>query len=140
MSSLSGTRTEDNLKRALAAESAAATRYFHFAQEAEIEGRPEAASLFRSLAERERGRAVGLLELLVDAGDPTTGLPMASTDEQLRSAIAAEEAEAAGMYPEMVAIARDEGLGEVADWLASLAEAAQGNAERLRELLDGEGQ
>lgn len=139
MSPLSGSRTEDNLKRALAAESVAATRYFHFAQEAEVEGRPEAAALFRSLAERERGRAVGLLELLVDAGDPSTGLPMDSTDEQLRSAIAAEEADAAGMYPDMVATARDEGLNEVADWLGQLAEAASDNAERLRPLLDGDG-
>ncbi len=139
MSSLSGTRTEDNLKRALAAESEAATRYLHFAQEAEVDGRPEAASLFRSLAERERGHALGLLELLADDGDPTTGMPVASTDEQLRSAIAAEEAEASGMYPEMVTTAREEGLNEVADWLQRLAEAEGGNAERLRAVLDGEG-
>ena len=54
--SLQGTKTHDNLKEAFAGESQANRRYLWFAQKADIEGYPDAAMLFRSVAEGETVR------------------------------------------------------------------------------------
>ena len=48
---LSGSKTHDNLKEAFAGESQANRRYLYFAQKADVEGYPDVASLFRSVAE-----------------------------------------------------------------------------------------
>ena len=53
MAKLNGTKTHENLKEAFAGESQANRRYLWFAQKADIEGYPDAAALFRSVAEGE---------------------------------------------------------------------------------------
>lgn len=53
MTALKGTKTHENLKEAFAGESQANRRYLWFAQKADIEGYPDAAALFRSVAEGE---------------------------------------------------------------------------------------
>ena len=53
MADLNGTKTHENLKEAFAGESQANRRYLWFAQKADIEGCPDAAALFRSVAEGE---------------------------------------------------------------------------------------
>ena len=55
MAELKGSRTEENLKAAFAAESQANRRYLYFAQKAVIEGYPDVSALFRSVAEGETG-------------------------------------------------------------------------------------
>ena len=60
--SLKGTKTHENLKHAFAGESQANRRYLWFAQKADVEGYPDAAALFRSVAEGETGHAHGHLE------------------------------------------------------------------------------
>ena len=92
MSDLPGTATHDNLQAAFARESQANRRYLWFAQQADIEGHPDVAALFRSIAEGETGHAHGLLEFLAAAGDPTEHpcpprvLPSASTGCAVTSA------------------------------------------------------
>ena len=51
MVELNGTKTHENLKGAFAGESQADRRYLWFAQKADIEGYPDSAALFRSVAE-----------------------------------------------------------------------------------------
>ncbi|NDF84216.1 MAG: hypothetical protein EB144_03980 [Actinobacteria bacterium] len=51
MAKLNGTKTHENLKHAFAGESQANRRYLWFAQKADVEGYPDAAALFRSVAE-----------------------------------------------------------------------------------------
>jgi len=126
MPALRHTRTYDNLTEAFARESQAGHRYLYFAQKADIEGHPELAALFRSVADGEAGHAFGHLDFLAEAGD-TTGESVAN----LRSAIAAENYESTELYPGFADIAREEGRNDIAEWFDSLAEAERNHAERL---------
>lgn len=137
MPELRGSRTEMNLREAFARESQASRRYLYFAQKADVEGLPEIAALLRSVAESETGHAFGHLDFLAEMDDPITGEPTDSTADNLRSAVADERGEAAEMYPDFVQVAREEGFGEIAEWMETLARAEAGHADRLAEGLDG---
>ena len=50
MSTLKGSKTENNLKEAFSQESQANRRYLYFANKADIEGQQDVAALFRSTA------------------------------------------------------------------------------------------
>lgn len=134
--SLKDTKTEQNLKTAFSAESQANRRYLYFAQKADIEGLSDISALFRSTAEGETGHAHGHLEYLEASGDPVTGLPIGSTAENLKSAIAGETYEYTDMYPGMARDARDEGFDEIADWMETLAKAERSHANRFQRALD----
>jgi rubrerythrin len=136
MSVLKGSRTEENLKTAFARESQANRRYLYFAQKADIEGLNDVSAAFRSTAEGETGHAHGHLEYLEDVGDPTTGMPIGSTKENLRAAIAGETHEYMDMYPGMARTAREEGFEEIAEWFETLAKAEKSHAGRFQKALD----
>jgi rubrerythrin len=129
---LRDSRTEAGLRTAFAREAAANRRLLHFARRADIEGWSEAAAMLRGLAEGSTGHALGLLELLEETGDPVSGAPMGSTDENLRNALGTETYEHAEMFPRYARIAREEGLAEVAGWFDLLAAAEGGHARALR--------
>jgi rubrerythrin len=133
MRDLRGTKTEQNLKAAFAAESQANRRYLYFAQKADVEGYPNVAALFRSVAEGETGHAFGHFDFLADIGDPITGQPIGPTEDNLRSAIAGETYEYTELYPGFARIAREEGLDEVAEWMETLARAEKSHAARFGE-------
>ncbi len=135
MSKLNGTKTHDNLKAAFAGESQANRRYLYFAKIADVEGYPEVAGNFRETAEGETGHAHGHLDYLKPVGDPATGLPMGSTEANLRAAIAGETHEYTDMYPGMAKTARDEGFTEIADWFETLAKAEKSHAGRFHKML-----
>ena len=134
--SLKGSQTEQNLKDAFAGESQANRRYLYFANKADIEGQNDVASVFRSTAEGETGHAHGHLEYLEECGDPATGMPFGSTDDNLRTAIAGETHEYTDMYPGMAKAAREEGHDEFADWFETLAKAERSHANRFQKALD----
>ena len=77
MADLNGSKTHENLKEAFAGESQANRRYLYFAQKADVEGYPDVAALFRSVAEGETGHAFGHFDFLAEVGDPVTGVPSA---------------------------------------------------------------
>ena len=135
--SLKGTRTEENLKAAFAGESQANRRYLYFAQKADVEGFNDVSAVFRSTAEGETGHAHGHLEYLEEVGDPATGEPIGSTENNLKAAIAGETYEYTDMYPGMAKTARDESLDEIADWFETLAKAERSHANRFQKALDG---
>ena len=136
MAELDGTRTYDNLKEAFAVESQANRRYLWFAQKADIEGYPESAALFRSVAEGQTGHAHGHLEYLADVGDPASGEPIGDTDDNFRASIATETYEYTHMYPGFAATARDEGFNGIADWFETVARAEKSHADRLNRGLE----
>jgi rubrerythrin len=136
MSTLKGSRTEDNLKAAFAGESQANRRYLYFASKADVEGQNDVAALFRSTAEGETGHAHGHLEYLEAVGDPATGLPMGNSRLNLQSAIAGETHEYTDMYPGMAKAAREEGFDEIADWFETLAKAERSHANRYVKALE----
>ena len=131
MTNLKGTKTHQNLKDAFAGESQANRRYLYFAKQADIEGYPDIAGLFRDTAEGETGHAHGHLEYLKAVGDPATDLPIGDTATNLKSAVAGETHEYTDMYPGMAKAARSEGFNEIADWFETLAKAEKSHAGKF---------
>jgi rubrerythrin len=93
-------QTEKNLMEAFAGESQANRKYLAFAKQAEKEGYPRAARLFRAAAEAETVHAHTHLKTLGG---------VRSTAENLEEAIAGETHEFSSMYPEMIKTAEAEG-------------------------------
>jgi rubrerythrin len=136
MAQLKGSQTEANLKEAFAGESQANRRYLYFAQKADVEGYPDVAALFRSVAEGETGHAFGHFDFLAEVGDPVTGVAVGSTVDNLKSAIEGETYEFTEMYPGFAKTARDEGFEQVAEWLEMLARAEKSHAGRFTQGLE----
>jgi rubrerythrin len=136
MKPLKGTKTHDNLKAAFAGESQANRRYLYFANKADVEGQNDVSAIFRSTAEGETGHAHGHLDYLAAVGDPATDLPIGSSRENLKAAIAGETHEYTDMYPGMAKAARGEGFDEIADWFETLAKAERSHANRFQKALD----
>ena len=133
MQSIQGSQTLENLLEAFSRESQANRRYMWFAQKADIEGYPEAAALFRSVAEGETGHAHELLEYIAEVGDPASGEPIGETEANLKASVASETYEHTQLYPGFAKTARDEGFDEIADWFESLARAEKSHALRFGE-------
>ena len=136
MPNLAGTKTHQNLKDAFAGESQANRRYLYFAAKADVEGQNDVAAVFRSTAEGETGHAHGHLEYMEAVGDPATGLPIGSSSDNLKAAIAGETHEYTDMYPGMAKDARSEGFDEIADWFETLAKAERSHANRFTKALE----
>ncbi len=95
-----GTKTEQNLMDAFAGESQANRKYLAYAKQAEKEGHPQVAKLFRAAAEAETVHAHAHLRALGK---------VKSTAENLKDAIAGETHEFKEMYPPMINAAKEEG-------------------------------
>jgi rubrerythrin len=133
---LKETKTWENLKYAFAGESQANRRYEYFAKQADVEGYPDVAGLFRDTASGETGHAHGHLDYLKSVGDPATGLPIGNTEKNLASAVHGETEEYQSMYPGFAKVARDEGLDDIAEWFETLAKAEKSHAGRFSKALD----
>ena len=92
--------TMENLKTAFAGESQANRKYLAFAQQAEKDGLPNVARLFRATAEAETIHAHGHLKAMGG---------VKSTAENLQAAIGGETYEFSQMYPPMLEQAEKEG-------------------------------
>ena len=136
MAELKGSKTAQNLRDAFAGESQANRRYLYFAQKADVEGYNDVSAIFRSTAEGETGHAHGHLDYLSAVGDPATDLPIGTSRENLKAAIAGETHEYTDMYPGMAKTARSEGFDEIADWFETLAKAEKSHAGRFQRALD----
>jgi len=104
-----------------------------FAQKADVEGYPDAAALFRSVAEGETGHAHGHLDYLAEVGDPASGEPIGETSENFKASVAGETYEYTQMYPGFAKTAREEGFTEISDWFETLARAEKSHAGRFAE-------
>jgi len=100
MAELKGNKTEKDLWEAFAGESQANRRYLAFAKQADKEGFPQAAKLFRAVAEAETVHAHAHLRALGG---------IKSTADNLKEAISGEDYEFKSMYPAMIEDARQEG-------------------------------
>jgi rubrerythrin len=134
--SLNGTKSHDNLKNAFAGESQANRRYLYFARVADIEGYPDVGGLFRDTSEAETGHAFGHLDFLKEVGDPCTGVPIGTTEKNLKSAVEGETYEYTEMYPGFAKTARAEGFAELAEWFETLAKAEKSHARRFSKGID----
>ncbi len=86
-------KNTENLGKAFAGESKANRKYLAFARQAEKEGRPRAAALFRAAAEAETIHALNHLDVMGQ---------VKSTRENLEAAIKGEEYEFTQMYPAFI--------------------------------------
>jgi len=93
-------QTQENLKAAFSGESQANRKYLAFAKQAEKDGYPQIAKLFRAVAEAETVHAHSHLKTLGE---------VKSTAENLEAAISGETHEFNTMYPSMIETAREEG-------------------------------
>ena len=91
--------TKDNLKAALAGESQAHIKYLAFSAQAEKEGKPNIARLFKAIAYAEQVHAINHLRELGGVG---------STAENLGAAIAGESFEVDEMYAAYLAVAEEQ--------------------------------
>ena len=94
------TTTLDNLAEAFGGESQAHQKYRAFARQADQDGLPNVARLFRTAAEAERIHAEGHLRAMEGVG---------STAQNLQAAIAGETHEFTAMYPPMLRQAEQDG-------------------------------
>ena len=134
MADVKGTQSEKDLLTAFAGESQANRKYLAFAKQADKEGYPQVAKLFRAAAEAETVHAHNHLRTL--AG-------VKGTADNLKEAISGETHEFKEMYPEMIKHAQEEKLkaaeltfnfaNEVEKVHAALYQHALDNLENLKE-------
>lgn len=134
------------LAKAFIGESMARNRYTMYSKVAKKEGFEQIAEIFLITADNEREHASWLFKLInelkakgekfdnldVEASVPTT---YGTTAENLKAAIAGENYEHVTMYPEFAAIAKKEGLDEIANRLLATAKAEEHHEERYLKLL-----
>lgn len=123
---LKGSKTERNLKAALAGEAEARSRYTFFASVAKKEGFEQIAAVFLETAENERehaklwARALGLI------GD---------TAANLEAAAQGEHYEWTSMYRDFAREAREEGFDEIGRLFEEVARVEEAHEQRYRQLL-----
>ncbi len=119
-------KTDVNLMAAFAGESQANRKYLAFAGQAEKEGYPRTAGLFRAAAEAEAIHAHGHLHASGGIRD---------TRENLKNAIAGETHEYKTMYPEMINTSESEGNSSAAQAFTLANEAEKIHADLFRKAL-----
>ena len=92
-------KTDQNLQEAFAGESQANRKYLAFAKQADKEGYPQAAKLFRAAAEAETVHAHAHLKAMGG---------ISNTIQNLKEAVSGETHEFKEMYPVMIEAARKE--------------------------------
>ncbi len=142
---LQNTKTQVNLMRAFAGESLARNRYDFAAAQAERDGLPVIAAVFRYTAGQEKEHAEVFADFLRKGGAENVkleaGFPVdigADTLALLASAAHNEEQEHSDLYPAFAAEAREEGFGEIARKLELIAQVEHchaGRFEAFRRLL-----
>ena len=121
-----GTKTEENLKTALAGESEARNKYTYFASKAKKEGFEQIAALFLKTADNEKEHAKLWFKELNGIGD---------TAENLEAAADGENYEWTDMYAEFAKTAEAEGFTDLARKFRMVAAIEKHHEERYRALL-----
>ncbi|HHY34053.1 MAG TPA: rubrerythrin family protein [Firmicutes bacterium] len=123
---LKGSKTERNLKAALAGESEARSRYTFFASVARKEGFEQIAAIFLETAENEKEHAKLWAKALGLIGD---------TASNLQAAAEGERYEWTTMYRDFAREAREEGFEEIARLFEEVARVEEAHERRYRQLL-----
>ena len=138
MASLKGTQTEKNLLTAFAGESQARNRYTYFASAAKKEGFVQISDIFTETANQEKEHAKRFFKFLEGGEIEIVGAfpagVIGTTLENLREAAAGEKYEWTEMYPGFAAIAKDEGLNDVAAAFEMISVAEKQHEKRYIEL------
>jgi rubrerythrin len=138
MSSVKGTRTEQNLLKSFAGESQARNRYTYFAAAARKEGYVQIADIFEETAGQEKEHAKRFFKFL-EGGDLeiTACFPggrIGTTSENLLAAATGEYEEHSALYPGFAAVAREEGFPAIATVWSAISVAERQHEKRYRGL------
>lgn len=123
-----GTKTYENLKKALAGESEARTKYDFFASKAKKDGFEQIAAIFAETAANEKEHAKLWYKEL-------HGGEVEDTATNLQAAADGENYEYSDMYVEFAATAREEGFDELAEKFEQVAAIEKTHEERYLKLL-----
>lgn len=122
---LQGSRTEQNLRTALAGESQARNSYVLFAEQARKEDLPLIADVFREIARNEEEHARHFFQFLGGLQD---------TAQNLKTSVRKEHEEHSLLYPEFARTAREEGFEEIAECFERMMEVEKRHEEIYKEL------
>ena len=120
-------KTDENLKAAVAAESLARNRYSYFAEMAKKEGYRYIAKIFEEIAENEKYHAMEELRLLMGDRDTLTNLKESVNGEQYES----EE-----MYPRYATEAEVEGNRAATILFQQISKIERQHYDRFKKLLE----
>ena len=140
MSSIKGTKTEQNLLKAFAGESQATNRYQFAAKIAKKEGLEQISSIFSETAAQEQQHAKRFFKFLEGGDIEITAMYPAgvigTTAENLKAAADGENEEWTKLYPEFAQIAKDEGFPEITVAFTMIAKVEAEHEKRYRKLLE----
>lgn len=140
MTSLAGTKTEQNLLKAFAGESQARMRYDYFAKQAKKEGLEQISAIFAETALNEKEHAKRFFKFLEgNMVEITATYPagkIGTTMENLIASAEGENEEWSELYPEFAEIAMEEGFKEVAMAFKMIAKAEVAHENRFRKLVE----
>jgi len=125
---LKGSKTEEVLLKAFAAEVRAVARYRYFADAARQAGLEQIADLFEATAMNEAEHARHEFEFLGGSGDIA---------DNLEEAIKGEHAEATRFYREAAETADGEGFTEIADFFKRMRKVEAKHEKNFRQVLAG---
>lgn len=128
MKSLSGTKTEQNLRDAFSGECQATNKYRYYASKARKDGYMQIAELFTETSDNELEHAKIWFKYLHGGSVPDTKV-------NLEDAAEGEMFEWTEMYKRMAKEARDEGFDEIAEHFESVGNVEKQHEERYRKLL-----
>ena len=129
MVDLKGTKTEENLKAALAGESQARVKYEFYASQAKKDGYVEIKEIFQESSDNEKEHAKIWFKLL-------NGGKVPDTESNLADAAAGENFEWTSMYKEFAETAREEGFDEIADSFDAAGATEKAHEDRYNALAD----
>ena len=124
----SGTKTEENLKKALAGESEARNKYDFYASKAKKDGYEQIAAIFAETASNEKEHAKMWYKEL-------HGGAVEDTETNLQAAADGENYEWTDMYKGFAETAREEGFLELAEKFEQVAAIEKTHEERYLKLL-----
>lgn len=123
-----GTKTLENLKKALAGESEARTKYDFFASQAKKDGYEQISAIFAETALNEKEHAKMWYKEL-------HGGKVEPTDINLQAAADGENYEYSDMYVKFAKTAREEGFDDLAEKFEQVAAIEKSHEERYLKLL-----
>ncbi|MBE6495927.1 MAG: rubrerythrin family protein [Methanobrevibacter thaueri] len=127
MADLKGTKTEENLKAALAGESQARVKYEFYASQAKKDGYVEIKEIFQESSDNEKEHAKIWFKLL-------NGGKVPDTLTNLADAAAGEHEEWTEMYKEFAETAREEGFDDIADLFDAAGATEKAHEDRYNAL------
>ena len=129
MVDIKGSKTEENLKTALAGESQARVKYEWYASQAKKDGYVQIKDIFQESSDNEKEHAKIWFKILHGGKVP-------DTETNLLDAIAGEHGEWTQMYKEFSETAREEGFDDIAEHFELTASIEKAHEERFKVLAE----